>query len=225
MARGIDLLRTRSQLPPREYWLFNKGDINSVPLDNLGLVDAVAAAEFLKSIIDPSYRFRLWKDRHHKACEEADYSEEFEKEFREMPINIVRLPRDAHELWHLVYEKPPKPDRELMETMVSSFQSTTGMFEDAREVIRLQRHEQRLVNGTFRARQGEFRSIASRQRGIDFHKRRFEERLAVYESLPPECVLEQISTSATLPTIAKRLGASAIIKSPMMNFSPALEVA
>lgn len=218
-----ELSVSRTQLPPLDYWHFDpKSDKIPVPTDYRGLVDAIQAAQFLRSIIDSAYTWRLPSDRHHQYGDAEDYREDLESDFRELPINIVRLPRDAHELWHHVFLKPDKPDRELMWLMKRSFGVTTGIYRDAREVIRLERHKQRIVNGTLRARRSEFRSLISRERGIDFHKRRFEERLAIYETLPPECILEPISTSATLPKIAKCLGAAAVIKTPTPNLASLL---
>lgn len=150
-----------------------------------------------------------------------------ERRFRSLPINIDRMPRDAHELWHFMFLPPVKPDAELMRLMNEAYDVTTGLFRDAREVIRLQRHRERLLSQSFRVERGhrEFRSVASRERGIDFHRRRFEAHLARYEALPPEGVLAEVDVADELPSIARKLGGAAVIRSPMRNLSSALQAA
>lgn len=218
-----ELTTRESQLPPREYWLFDeRSEKLSVPLDNRGMVDAIEAARFLRSIIAPEYRWRFFKDRHHLYYEAEDYHDPVERAFRTLDINMVRLPRDAHELWHRVFLPPEKPDPEMMSLMQLSFDITLGTYKDAREIIRLERHRQRIINGELRPKRGEWRKVDSRQQGIDFHRQRLERRLAAYETLPPECILAEIRTGASPRNIATELGRESIVRTPLRDLSLAL---
>lgn len=215
-----------SQLPPHEYWLVDpRQEKMPVPLDDRGLVDSLAVAQTLRSTIDPRYKFHLKSDDHHEQHDEDRYKDEIEKHFRTLPINIVKLPRDAHVLLHHLFEEPIKPDREVMKLVSEGFSVTNGIYTNASEVIRLERHKQRIIDGTLRPKQGEFRSEISRQRGIDFHKRQFEEWLQRYENLPTEAVLEPVRTGASMKNIAKTLGASAIIRMPRLRLNSDLAIA
>lgn len=216
--------KPETHLPPPDYWLFDpKSERIPVPVDSRGLVDAVQAARFLRSIIAPEYQWRFRSDRHHEYHEAEDYRYQDEKSFRNLPINIIRLPQDAHALWHYVFDKPQKPDQELMYYMGLAFRVTVGTFQDASEIIRLERHKKRLIKGEFLPRKGEIRTIESRNRGIDFHKRRLERRLEIYETLPPEHVLAEIRTGATPRNIAAELGSLAFVRTPIRSLLPVLQ--
>lgn len=226
MSGQGELWTPNRELPPREFWLFDpKQEKIPTPVDHRGLVDSIKVAEILRSVIDRSYKFILPSDDHHKYPNPDQYTDDLEYRFRNSTINIVRKPRDAHVLSHYLLEDPKKPDPEVMLLLLEAFDVTTGIYEDASEVVRLERHRQRIIDGMLRPRRGEFRTEASRQRGIDFHKRRFEERLSRYEKLPSEAVLERVSTSANIKNIAKKLGASAVIRRPKLRLTTDLSAA
>ncbi len=199
----------RLPLPPAEKI--------ETPLNHLGLVDAQATVEALRSSVD--HNWVEYSDTHHLYWPANRYpKKQIERQFRELPIHKIMLPRDFHDYLHITTEPPPIPDKELMYYQVLSYEAVKSMFDAARLVIQKQREKDRLLG---RLPTGNVHGgISSRQKAISTNKKQFEQALEVFDSVPPEGRIVSIDTNENLGKIAQSLAVVAL--KPKQSYAPVL---
>jgi hypothetical protein len=184
--------------------------------NDLGLVDICATVAALQKV-SGSREWRKWSDIHHIYWPERCYPKKtFYKEFRELPINKVALPRDFHEFLHRTSEPPAIPEEDIMHYQVVSHDSAKVMFESAQIIIRRQREIDRFL-GKRPGRESLSGGIKSRKKAISNNKQRFDYARDVYSSVPSEARALSVDLDAGLEVVARQLGR--FVMKPIRNFS------
>ncbi len=199
----------RLPLPPSEKI--------TTPLNDLGLVDARATVELLRK--STQHQWFEFPDTHHLYWPANRYpKKQIERQFRELPINKIMIPRDFHDYLHASTEPPLVPDTDLMHYQVLSYDAVRSMFDAARLIIQKQREKDRLLG---RLPAGNvYGGVHSRQRAISANKKQFEEALEIFDSVPPEVRVIDINTNDNLGKIAQSLAVVAL--KPKQSYAPLL---
>lgn len=183
---------------------------------SLGLVDIQATVVALQKVSGT----REWKKRpdvHHIYWPERSYPKKTRyREFRELPINKVALPRDFHDFLHVFSIPPDIPEEDLMNYQIISHDSAKVMFESAQIIIQRQREIDRLL-GKRPGRENLSGGIKSRKKAISNNKQRFNYARDIYSSVPCEARALSVDLDAGLGVVARQLGR--FVLKPIRNFS------
>lgn len=178
-------------------------------LDQLGLVDARATVAALQKQVGDTNWHKL-PDTHHLYWPASCYPKNtLDRQFRELAVHKIILPRDFHEYLHEVTEPPPKPDDELMYYHITSHDSAKMMFESAQNIIQRQREIDRLLGrrpGKNRVKGG----MKSRVNAISRSKTQFDMARHIFQAVPDEARVVSVDLNANLGRIARQLGSFAL---------------
>jgi hypothetical protein len=184
--------------------------------DSLGLVDIRATVAALQKV-SSGREWKKWSDIHHIYWPERCYPKKtLYREFRELPINKVSLPRDFHDFLHVASAPPYIPDEDLMNYQVISHNSAKTMFESAQIIIRRQREIDRLL-GKRPGKDSLKGGVKSRKKAISISRREFDYARNIYSSVPVEARAVEINLNAGLGGVARQLGRFAT--KPILSFN------
>lgn len=122
--------------------------------DERGFVDYRWLLAYVHSLVPPSHTWVGKLDVHHLQWTGASYQpEHFEEhddptipdQFREMPFHKLLIPRDLHDLIHIVTLPPPLPEYEQMERRVTAYNTAIKLFHAAKQAIEVATREERLI--------------------------------------------------------------------------------
>lgn len=117
-------------------------DLLPVPVDERNLIDANRLVQFtLDELFVDGYEWpfepsdvRTRPDDHHLYHAAARYhpdkfdGREEPLQFRNLPIHIIRSPRQNHNVWHKFFEEPPMPEFEVMHDRLVSYELAHAAF-------------------------------------------------------------------------------------------------
>ncbi|PLS81748.1 hypothetical protein CYG49_01210 [Candidatus Saccharibacteria bacterium] len=202
-------------LPPRDALLIDptKEKIPT-PVDANGLVIVSQLVRDVRATVDPSYEWpTLFPDDHHLYHYHADYPSIEEpgrvnpRVFCNLPINRRMMPRNFHNLIHLVAERPAVPSEEVMAYRIQAYEISRGLFVSARWLIQLERMAERRLR---QARQNEIDGREVCLKGlrvsIDRHRANIDRHLELVQTIPPELHIVPIDSEQRVERIARNLG-------------------
>ncbi|HRQ86825.1 MAG TPA: hypothetical protein PLY16_01815 [Candidatus Saccharibacteria bacterium] len=155
LGEGIERTGLSTAYPPPNAWkepekwldlktgLAKPGiELLPVPVDDRGLIDADKLVRLTHSelfVDDYEWPFhpsdvRTRPDDHHLYHAAARYQpDKFDGReepmlFRELPIHIIRSPRQNHNVWHRFFEEPAMPDFEVMQHRLRSYELAQAAF-------------------------------------------------------------------------------------------------
>lgn len=145
-------------LPPPEYRLpqFQTADglaENKIetPLNRWGLVDVDALVQRVNATMLPGYRWGGQNDRHHLGWAHARYQAADEQAgdslattFRDLPCNLIWVPREFHNWTHAVTKEPQMPSREIMQEYIDEWAMLSGFFKSVKETLAMVRLYERV---------------------------------------------------------------------------------
>jgi hypothetical protein len=140
-------------LPPRDAWLIDPSrEQIQTPTNEWGFVDIKKHIEVVKSTIDSGYRWSKNKTNcHHLYWPASSYSRKpgedhvySPEDFRELPISKTMLPVQFHNWLHRISEPPEKLPEDVMHMATESFHTHKELFEEARRLVRLQKHIEKI---------------------------------------------------------------------------------
>ena len=174
-ANAVDEVATSYALglPPPEFRLpqFRTGDELAenkleTPLNEWGLVDVDELVRRVKATMVPGYDWGGGNDRHHIGWAHAKYVKADEvagdglaTTFRDLPINLIWVPRRFHNWIHAVTKEPPVPSRDVMADCVEEWAMMSGFFNSVKDAIATMR----LYDRVRRARAGTDRELTGAQ--------------------------------------------------------------
>lgn len=142
-------------LPPDDMWLVPKDDCRAsieTPIDERGLIDTEALIVICKSLIDRRYKWPTAASKHHFYFTEAMYDAHAEEypdsiavQFRDLPINIGRVPRYFENVLHHATIPAPIPDEYVMQLRTQSWRVAHSLFANVRNAVKLERQARRRV--------------------------------------------------------------------------------
>ncbi len=133
-------------LPPRELWRFNPDEDERLPtpVDERGLVDVEKLINLVKTTVDPAFTWKPSEEpnRHHLYWRQGYYPVEPEnsvnpREFRNLAVNKILIPRIFHNWLHVVTDEPPVPSVEVMHYRIEAQRVALELFKSARKSKRL----------------------------------------------------------------------------------------
>ena len=132
-----------SFLPPKQVRLYDPQELGKIPtpVDERGIVDVDKLISLGIETVNPNYDWRepftlsnrqAFHDIHHLHWPRVNYpvenGDQLPHEFRNLPINLVDVPRVFHNWLHLLTEKPAVPDREVMNYYTEAQRVVTSLF-------------------------------------------------------------------------------------------------
>lgn len=160
-------------LPPPEYRLpqfrtaagLAENKIET-PLNRWGLVDVDALVQRVNATMLPGYRWGGQNDRHHLGWAHARYQAADEQAgdslattFRDLPFNLIWVPREFHNWTHAVTKEPQMPSREIMREYIDEWAMISSFFKSVKDAVATKR----LYDRERRARAGTARELTDAQ--------------------------------------------------------------
>lgn len=210
-------------LPPPDAQLLNpKIDKIDTPVDDRGLIDIEQLITDVKRTIDPSYQWPIvTKSIHHIYWPMAQYP--YDEDvignpgiFRNLPIHKALLPRVFENWLHTITLPPPKPEPEVREYRIESWNVTKDLFKMARHTVE---HQKRARRRRIDVRSGHVEPKFDDDRiGEEWIQDQFEKNFRRWEyqvdrlyKLPPE--FRMINLDDSPQQVAKNLGKIVMPKS------------
>lgn len=166
--------------PPLEVLLHDpkKDGLIPTPVDERGLVNPKELIKTVKATATPDYTWTsLFNDIHHLQWPASHYAYDVEadpnpREFRELAVNKIYVPRVFHNWTHRITEPPPAPEEEVMRYHIEAQRVALSLFRAIKAGKNLTRQK----------------GISDEllERGLVRHFDDFTTNLAAARSLPPE---------------------------------------
>lgn len=207
--------RDSSLFPPAEYWLINPYERRhtiKTPTDNRGLVIVDELIETVNATVAPDYQWATEPeniDMHHLMGDPTRYpwvkAPHNPARFRQLPINMLYLPRDFHNLLTMLTVDPPRPPFEIMAQQNEAWAIASALFkkaEDTEEAVRQQIGRRRDITlGLVEVRndangEDKYATEWLRER-YEKHLKGFWQNLYRYQGLSPELRLVELEEEAT----------------------------
>ncbi|MDB5176489.1 MAG: hypothetical protein JWN75_157 [Candidatus Saccharibacteria bacterium] len=124
------------------------------PLDDRGFVDYGALLSYIDSLVDKEYIWTGKPDIHHLQWEADKYNEShflhkedptIPQRFREIPFHKLLIPRQMHNLIHVVTIPPEVPEYEEMKKRVEAYRIARSLFQMAKQTLDIEAQEMRLI--------------------------------------------------------------------------------
>lgn len=131
-------------LPPKDMWQYDpkRHEKLPTPVDDRGIVDAERLIAVGMQSVSPEYDWREpftandkrpYNDIHHLHWPKTRYPATEEnataKEFRNLHINLVNVPRVFHNWLHVVTEPPAVPEQEVMRYYIDAQHVVVSLFQ------------------------------------------------------------------------------------------------
>lgn len=122
--------------------------------DDRGFVDYGWLLGYVHSLVPDDHVWSGTPDVHHLQWTAESYKPRYFNEqkdpelpdrFREMPFHKLLIPRDLHDLIHVVTLPSPTPSYEVMGSRLAAYDTAISLFEKAKQTIEVANKEQRLV--------------------------------------------------------------------------------
>lgn len=127
------------------------------PLNEWGLVDIDELVRRVNATMMPGYRWGGPNDRHHLGWAHARYVEADEllgddtaTTFRDLPINLIWVPREFHNWTHAVTKEPQMPSRDIMREYIDEWAMVSSFFNSVKDAMATKR----LYDRVRRSREG-----------------------------------------------------------------------
>jgi hypothetical protein len=140
-------------LPPEEFWAIPPIKKEPTPTDDRGFIIVDDLVTIVKRYIRPEYSWPNMRDIHHLYYYAGEY-QQVEQEsggaipslrFRELAINKLLVPRYFHNVLHLVTERAPMPDPEVMRYRIDAWDCAVNLFTSVRSATQTERMQRRLA--------------------------------------------------------------------------------
>jgi hypothetical protein len=134
-AANISELR-KGYFPPDEAFIQDPTVIIDTPVDSRGLVRVQELLEQVTQYVRPGYKWRGEPDDHHLYWFAKIFNLQnlfvqdtrLGTDFRTLPLHIIEIPRELHNLIHAVTRPVEAPNKEVMEYRVESWQVASNLF-------------------------------------------------------------------------------------------------
>lgn len=122
--------------------------------DDRGFVDYGWLLGYAHSLVPDHHVWTGVPDVHHLQWTAESYrAEHFAREadpgapdrFREIPFHKLLIPRDLHDLIHVVTLPPPIPEYEVMQRRLGAYTTATHLFQRAKKAVDVAKKAERLV--------------------------------------------------------------------------------
>lgn len=202
------------------------------PVDEDGLIDHNLLVETMRSLVDADYRWQApFFDEHHLYWYAALYAAprhpkpELAREFRNLPINKLWVPRQFHNFIHTVTKVPQVPDIEIMRREIKDFRRRSYLFRVATRAVTIQERMDR--SEPFVTQEGEIVLVDRQTRRTYHNPDAMEERrrsfvrqivnqykrgLIDLSDLAPVDVIDTETVEAALPEVV-----SIVMDKPLIN--------
>lgn len=134
--------------PPRNYMpepgelLKDPYEKFPTPTDSRGFVDVAALFSELESYVGEDYLWRGPEDDHHEFWYASIYTtrhffsedEQLARQFRSLPIHILRIPRGLHDFLHTVTLPVEAPSEEVMQYRIESWRIACSLFNSVNQL-------------------------------------------------------------------------------------------
>jgi hypothetical protein len=130
-------------LPPKEYWAIDPSRVIETPVDNRGLIVVDELIEAVKAYICPEYRWDGPNDTHHlyflaslyRQLEEQSSGTIPARQFRELAVNKIYIPRRFHNVIHKVTKEAAVPEPEVMSDYLEAWTIARNLFAAVRKAV------------------------------------------------------------------------------------------
>lgn len=227
-------------VPPQEFLTIDlsRPDVHyqsvPTPTDDRGLIIVDELVETVLEYVDPDYDWPAYTSHHHAYNHEAWYpnfpemGDENPYRFRNLPVHLLRVPRQFENLVHWVTEPAPVPEPEVRIYRVEAWRVASSLFEKAYalehwEWLEAARQNQVAVNPDILRPDFNGEDIIGNQiieDAFERHFRTMSEFAARNASIPEEFrVIESADPSQTGPIIA---ALRAIVSHQALNLVPVI---
>lgn len=150
MSERLHVSHVQPNLPPPEFRLHDPKLEGRIPtqLDERGLVDVLKLIDQVKQTVDPEFKWQSsFNDVHHLQWPSNQYASSPEaelnpREFRNLAISKIYVPRVFHNWVHQVTEPPPMPSDEVMRYRIEAQRVVLALFQSVRMGRQLTRNKQ-----------------------------------------------------------------------------------
>lgn len=150
-AESVPLLKEYGRLGLTKFM-----DRYAVPtqLDDRGFVDYGWLLGYIDSLVDEDYVWSSRLDIHHLQWEGSSYHPDnftdyddpsVPQRFREIPFHKLLIPRQMHDLIHLVTLPPKMPEYSEMKKRVEAFDVAVSLFQKAKQTLDIEQQNKRLI--------------------------------------------------------------------------------